>query len=46
MKTYKTLVLVQGVEYEGQSVRGKKNAETSAAEAALISLKLIEPKES
>lgn len=40
-KTYQSTVDVQGVTFTGTALKGKKNAETSAAEAALKSLELM-----
>jgi len=45
VKTYQTVVTVKGIDYQGQAIKGKKAAETSAAEAALLSLNLIAGKE-
>jgi len=40
-KTYQSTVIVQGESYAGLAVKGKKNAETNAAEVALKSLELM-----
>ena len=40
-KTYESTVTVQGVQYTGAAVKGKKNAETAAAEEALKALELM-----